>query len=169
MRGLLVAGLCGLFATMGAKAWAGQMILLSLEDLEERSGLIAVVEVTKVTQTEAPTDPEHVVRIQIAEAVVKKTVKSDYTPVTEGRRIAIVGSTLPRTSAAFRPIKEGKYLAFLTRTQGHYQFSFQCALRPIDEDSMVTWYTLKEDGNLDTTPIKLAEAIALTTKLVDKP
>ena len=67
--------------------------------------LVVIVDVKKVTKVEAPSGDEITTNVYVAEAEVVETLKSDRTPTPEKRKIVIVGSTIPESSAIWKPIE----------------------------------------------------------------
>ena len=141
-------------------AIAGQAVMQPLGEFIEESSLVAVVEVTKVTQVDVPTGDGQFSSIYVAAAKAQVTLKSDFTPRPNGREIAIIGSTIPRSSAVWRPIKTGRYLAFLKKEQGHYRYGKMYAFRPINRLGEVAWIEKDETGAWKTSGLKLKVAIA---------
>ena len=71
-----------------------------------------------------------------------------------------MGSTIPRSSAVWRPIETGRYLAFLKTEQGHYRYGKKYALRPINENNEVEWIEQDKSGTWKISNLKLKEAIS---------
>ena len=138
----------------------GQARVMTVSEFIKESDLVAVVDVTKVTQVDVSTGDHQVSRVFVAAAKIQDTLKSDITPTPKDRRIAIVGSTIPRSTAVWRPIKAGRYLAFLNKEQGHYRYGMKYALRPISENNEVEWIEKEESGAWKISNLKLKEAIS---------
>jgi hypothetical protein len=145
---------------------AGQIAIVPLEHLVKGAHLVAVVDVTEVTRVDVSTGEGQLTCVYVAEAVVEETIKSDRYPVPRTRKIAIVGSTIPYSSAVYKPIEKRRYLAFLRGVQGYYHYSFRYAFREIDDDGKVPWYEYGKDGR-STAPfdLPLKDAILRVTKV----
>jgi hypothetical protein len=140
MKNLIVATLLATLLIQRANdASAGQAAIMSAKDFVDGALLVGVVKVTKVSKIEVPTLRGQISNIYVAEAEIVETVKNDYPDSIKQRRIAIVASTVPRSSAVWQPIEEGTYLAFLKRAQGHYHYQFRYAFRKVDENNKVNW------------------------------
>lgn len=148
-----------LLAAPAVRLHAGQAALISLDELVGEASLVAVVDVNKVTKVDVATGDNTHSSVFVAEAQVLETLKSDISPVPEKRRIAIVGSTIPNSSAVWRPIESRRYLAFLKREQGHYRYGWRFALREIDEEGRVEWYQQNDSRKYEFLKLKLNEAI----------
>jgi hypothetical protein len=77
----------------------------------------------------------------------------------ENRRLAIVGSTQPNTSAVWKPIQKGRYLAFLQAEQGHHHYGMNLAFRPVDAEGNVYWYEYKDGRPTDFSKVPLKKSI----------
>ena len=140
-------------------ALGGQAVITPLKDLVEHAALVAIVDVTKVTAIDVPTGNGQVSTVYVAEAEVVQTLKSDQTPDTDGRRIAVVGSTVPRSSAAWQPIESKRYLAFLNPEQGHYRYGTKYAMRPVSPQGTVPWYEKNSLGIHEFFDLDVQEAV----------
>ncbi|MGJ8644763.1 MAG: hypothetical protein ACSHX9_15250 [Luteolibacter sp.] len=114
---------------------------------------------TKVTKVAVSTGEGQTSDVYVAEAEVLQTLKSDYTPAPEKRTIAVVGSTIPNSSAVWRPIETTRYLAFLNREQGHYRFGEMYAMRPITPEGMVEWLEEDTQGIWRLTDVSIEDAV----------
>jgi hypothetical protein len=132
---------------------------MPLDELVEQAHLVALVEVNEVTKVDVPTGEHSITSVFVAEARVLETIKTDRSPVPQDRRIAIVGSTIPYSSAVWQPIKPRKYLAFLKREQGHYRYGYRIAMREVDEQNEVPWYRKNDSGEYEFVKLKLDEAL----------
>ena len=79
--------------------------------------------------------------------------------------IAIVGSTLPFTSAVWRPIEKGRYMAFLVSEQGHYRYGLNMAFRRISDKGTVPWYELKKGRPADFGTLSVKRVIERVEKV----
>jgi len=111
-----------------------------------------------VTKVEVPTGEDQISEIYVAEAEVLQTFKSDYNPTPEKRRIAIVGSTIPMSSAVWEPIESGRYLAFLIPEQGHYRYGEKYAMRPISSEGKIDWLQKNSNGDYEIIQLDIKEA-----------
>ena len=99
-------------------AVGGSALAQSVKDFYDGALLVAVIEVKEVTRVVVPTRAGGVGEgqtsdVYVAQAEVLQTLKSDYMPISKKRCIAVVGSTIPMSSAVWRPIEKKRYLAFL--------------------------------------------------------
>ncbi len=138
---------------------AGQETVVPLRYLVQRAHLIAEVNVTNVTRVDVPTAKGQLTSVYVAEAAIVQTIKPVREPTPANRKLAIVASTLPRTSAVFRPIQQGRYLAFLQVEQGHYHYGMNLAFRPVEADGNVDWYEYKDGRPADFSKTPLKKAI----------
>ena len=120
--------------------------------------LVAIVEVKTVTEVEVRTGDHETSKVYVAEAEVLQALKSDLSPAPLNRRIAIVGSIIPMSSAVWRPIEKKRYLAFLNREQGHFRYGEKYAMRPISADGKVEWLHKKAQGGFDVIDLDIKEA-----------
>ena len=146
--------LSGLGSTFG-----GQALVAPIRDFFDRAALVAVVDVKKVTKVEVSTGHEHISNVYVAEAEVEQTLKSDESPTPDKRKIAIVGSTIPMSSAVWRPIECKRYLAFLNREQGHYCYSQMYDMRPISPEGKIEWIEKNAKGDYEISNLDVEEAI----------
>lgn len=140
-------------------AVAGSAVFLPIKDFYDGAELVVVVDVKKVTKVEVSTGAGRVSNVYVAEAEVLRTLKSDRSPVPEKRRIAIVGSTIPMSSAVWEPIESKRYLAFLQAEQGHYRYTWKYAMRPISPDGEVEWIGKNSKGEFEVVAIGIEEAV----------
>ena len=175
MQRLFLLGFCWWLA-MG-QAHAGQEQLIDTAEDLKKSSLVALVEVTEVQKVEVPAmlgDLKNPTVVYVATARVIQTIKTDHFPTPEKRTICIVGSTKPRSTAVWRPIEKGRYLAFLKSEQGHYSYSFNLSFQKIGNDELVRWCkyenisTAKHNAPPGVSKIKLKEAVAKLTALVPR-
>ena len=175
MQRLFLLGFCWWLA-MG-QAHAGQEQLIDTAEDLKKSSLVALVEVTEVQKVEVPAmlgDLRNPTVVYVATAQVVQTIKTDHFPTPEKRTICIVGSTKPRSTAVWRPIEKGRYLAFLKSEQGHYSYSFNLSFQKIGNDELVRWCkyenisTAKHNAPPGVSKIKLKEAVAKLTALVPR-
>jgi hypothetical protein len=147
--------------TGAGNLYAGQIGIIPLSDLVKGAHLVAVVEVTEVTRVDVSTGEGQLTSVYVARAVVEETIKSDRYPTPRDRKIAIVGSTIPFSSAVWRPIEKRRYLAFLRGVQGYYHYSLRYAFREVDENEKVPWYEYPKGGK-PTRPfdLPLKEAVS---------
>ncbi|MEM7476185.1 MAG: hypothetical protein AAF483_14415 [Planctomycetota bacterium] len=134
-------------------ASAGQEVAVdTIKDLAE-SVLVAVVEVKSVTRVDI--DEIHgplktKTAVFVAQAEVITTIKTDHFPAPEKRTITIVSSTRPSTSAVWRPIEKGRYLAFLKRDRAHYDFKYNMSFQKIVEGEEIRWGEYKLNRFVET-------------------
>lgn len=152
---LIVSLLVSSFGT----AFGGQAFFLPIKGFFDSADLVAVIDVKKVTKVEVPTGEGQTSDVYIAQADVLQTLKSDYSPTPENRTIAIVGSTIPMSSAVWEPIETKRYLAFLKPEQGHYRYNWKYAMRPISSEGKVEWIEENAAGVYETLTLDLDEAI----------
>ena len=88
-----------------------------------------------------------------------RLIKSDLSPIPEKRKIAIVGSTIPLSSAVWEPIETKRYLAFLKPEQGHYRYGWKYALRPISPDGKIEWFEQNDAGDYEHLLVDIEEAV----------
>ena len=138
--------------------FGGQELVGPIKDFVDHSALVVIVDVKRVSKVEVSTEPHQMSIVYVAEADVLQTLKSDCRPIPEKRKIAIVGSTIPMSSAVWKPIEYKRYLAFLNREQGHYGYG-EYAMRPISPQGMVQWYEKNSKGNYEFFEINIEEAI----------
>ena len=148
---LLLAGL--------GSAFGGQALFASVKDFYHGAALVVIVEVKKVTKVNVSTGDDQTSEVYVAEAEILQTLKSDRNPTPEKRKIAIVGSTIPRSSAVWEPIESKRYLAFLNPEQGHYRYSEKYAMRPVSPQGKVDWIEKHAAGNYELSAIDLEEAV----------
>lgn len=141
-------------------AFGGQALVLSSKDFYDRAALVAVVDVKEVTKVEISTGEEgQTSDVYVAKAELQQTLKPDFSPTSKKRTIAIVGSTIPMSSAVWRPIKTTRYLVFLNREQGHYRFGEKYAMRPISPEGKVEWIEENAQGVWEHSSIDIEVAI----------
>ena len=98
-------------------AFGGQALFAPIKDFYDGAELVVIVEVKKVTKVEVATGDDQTSNVYVAEAEILQTLKFDHSPTPEKRKIAIVGSTIPMSSAVWEPIESKRYLAFLNPEQ----------------------------------------------------
>ena len=140
-------------------ALAGQALFAPVKDFFNHAALVVIVDVKKVTEVVVSTGENQTSNVYVAEAEVLQTLKSDHTPTPEKRRIAIVSSTIPMSSAVWEPIKQKQYLAFLNPEQGHYRFGEKYAMRPISPEGKVEWMEKNSNGVYELSDLDIKEAI----------
>lgn len=118
-----------------------------------------IVDVKKVTKVSVPTGEGQSSDVYVAEAEVEQTLKSNYNPTPEKRKIAIVGSTIPQSSAVSEPIESKRYPSFLNPEQGHYHYKEKYAMRLISPEGKVEWIEKNAIGEYQILSIDLEEAI----------
>lgn len=153
---LLVASL---FVSCLGTAFGGQALVMPTKHFYEGATLVAVIEVKKVTKVVVSTGEGQTSDVYVAEAEVLQTLKSDITPIPQKRTIAVVGSTIPMSSAVWRPIECKRYLAFLNMEQGHYRYGEMYAMRPISAEGKVEWLEEDADGVWKLTHISIEDAV----------
>lgn len=121
---------------------AGQLRVVPVKELINQSHLIAIIEIKNV-QTISMDASGNKVLIHLAQAHIERTFKSDRPKDNEHKTIPIVSSSIPLSTAVWRPLKKQRYLAFLKPQQGHYVFDMKIAFREIDENNKVMWYDLE--------------------------
>jgi hypothetical protein len=151
LTSLLLAGLAPVFG--------GQALFAPIKDFYDGAALVVIVEVTNVTKVVVPTGDNQTSEVYVAEAEVLQTLKSDHNPTPEKRKIAIVGSTVPNSSAVWEPIESKRYLAFLNPEQGHYRYSEKYAMRPISSDGKVEWLEKNAKGVYEILAIDIEDAV----------
>lgn len=156
-RTVLVASL--LLSWLGS-TFGGEALFAPIKYFFDRAALVVIIDVKKVTKVEVSTgDAGQTSDVYVAEADVLQTLKSDRTPTPEKRKIAVVGSTIPRSSAALKPIESKRYLAFLNPEQGHYRYSEMYAMRPISSEGKVEWIEKNAKGQYEILALDIEEAI----------
>lgn len=148
---LLVAGF--------GSALGGLALFAPIKFFYDNAALVVIVDVKKVTKVEVATGDDQTSNVYVAEAEVLQTLKSDHSPTPEKRKIAIVGSTIPMSSAVWEPIESKRYLAFLNSEQGHYRYSEKYAMRPISPDGKVAWIEKNAKGDYELLAIDVEDAI----------
>ena len=148
---LLLAGL--------GSAFGGEAFFAPIKDFYDSAALVVIIDVKKVTKVEVSTGDDQTSDVYVAEAEVLQTLKSDHNPTPKKRKIAIIASTIPRSSAVMRPIEITRYLAFLNPEQGHYHFKDVYAMRPISTEGKVEWLEKNAQGSMELTRIALEDAI----------
>lgn len=148
---LIISGLGTVFG--------GQALFAPVKDFYDGASLVVIVDVKKVTRVEISTGGDQTSDVYVAEAAVLQTLKSDHTPPPQERTIAVVASTIPMSSAVWRPIEKKRYLAFLNPEQGHYRFGERYAMRPISADGKVEWIEKNSKGDYELSSIDIEEAI----------
>lgn len=148
-----------LFVSCLGTALGGSALALPVKDFYDGAGLVAVIDVTKVSKVVVSTGGGQTSDVYVAEAEVLQTLKPDLFPIPKKRTIAVVGSTIPLSSAVWRPILKQRYLAFLNREQGHYGYSEMYAMRPISTDGMVEWLERDSQGVWKLTDISIEDAV----------
>jgi hypothetical protein len=157
-------------------AAAGSAMAAPLSAFIRGSHLVAVIEVGKVTEVEVPTGEHSVSKVYVAEAEIIESIEADRPPdlikkdtPRMQRKIALVGSSIPNSSAVWEPIMRGRYLAFLHVEQGHYAYHERYQMRRIDDDDQVEWLSGGEDGvPYRVGKIALDEAIRQVIEVQDK-
>jgi hypothetical protein len=147
-----------LFTGLGS-AFGGQALLAPIKDFYDGAALVVIIEVKNVTKVEVSTGDDQTSDVYVAEAEVLQTLKSDHNPTPEKRKIAIVGSTIPMSSAVWEPIESKRYLAFLDPEQGHYRYSEKYAMRPISPEGKVEWIEKNAKGDYEILAIDIEEAV----------
>ncbi len=117
------------------------------------------MEVKNVTKVEVSTGDNQTSNVYVAEAEVLQTLKSDHNPTPEKRKIAIVGSTIPNSSAVWEPIESTRYLAFLNPEHGHYRYREKYAMRPISPEGKIDWIDKNPRGDYELSKLDVEEAI----------
>lgn len=153
---LLVATL--LLVGLGS-APGGSALLAPIKDFFDGAALVVVVDVKKVTKVEIPTGGNQIANVYVAEAEVLQTLKTDHWPTPKNRKIAIIGSTIPRSSAVWQPIESQRYLAFLNPEQGHYRYGAKYAMRPISAEGKVDWIEKNAEGYWEVVAVDIEEAV----------
>ncbi|MES2661162.1 MAG: hypothetical protein V4689_21250 [Verrucomicrobiota bacterium] len=148
-----------LFLAGLGSAFAGSAWFAPTKDFYDRAALVVIVDVKKVTKVEVSTGDGQSSDVYVAEAEVLQTLKSDHNPTPEKRKIAIVGSTIPMSSAVWEPIESKRYLAFLNPEQGHYRYSEKYAMRPISPAGKVAWIEKNAKGDYELLAIDIEEAV----------
>ncbi len=148
-----------LLATSQVSTFAGQPLVAPVKDFYDGASLVAIVDVIKVTTVEVPTGAGQETHVYVAEAEVLQTLKSDLSPIPEKRRIVIVGSSIPLSSAAWRPLERQQHLAFLNPEQGHYRYGERYAMRPISPAGEVEWIEQNAKGEFELLSIDVDEAV----------
>ena len=148
---LLLAGL--------GSAFGGQALFAPIKDFYDGAVLVVILEVKKVTNVEVATGDDQTSNVYVAEAEILQTLKSDHSPTPEKRKIAIVGSTIPMSSAVWEPIESKRYLAFLNPEQGHYRYGEKYAMRPISTDGKVEWIEKNAKGDYEFLAVDIEEAV----------
>ena len=148
-----------LFFSYLGSAFGGQALAMPIKDFYDGAALVAVVDMKKVTRVEVSTGKGQTSDVYVAEAEVLQTLKSDLNPAPEKRTIAIVASTIPSSSAVWRPIEKSRYLVFLNPEQGHYRFREMYAMRPISPDGKVEWLEKNSGGVWSLTSINIQDAV----------
>ena len=175
MQRLVLVGFCLWLAT--GQVMAGQERLVDTAEDLKNSSVVAVVEVTDVKKVEVPAslrELENPTVVYVATARLIQTIKTDHFPAPEKRTICIVGSTKPRSTAVWRPIEKGRYLAFLKGEQGHYSYRYNLSFQRIENDELVRWCkyenvsTAKQGAPPVVSKIKLKEAVVRLTALVPR-
>lgn len=147
-----------LFAGLGS-AFGGQAFFAPIKDFYNSAALVVIIDVKKVTKVEVSTGDDQTSDVYVAEAEVLQTLKSDRNPTPKKRKIAVIASTIPRSSAVLRPIEISRYLAFLNPEQGHYHFKDVYAMRPISTEGKVEWLEKNAEGSIELTSIHIEDAI----------
>ncbi len=148
---LLLAGL--------GSAFGGEAFFAPIKDFYNSAALVVIIDVKKVTKVEVSTGDDQTSDVYVAEAEVLQTLKSDRNPTPKKRKIAVIASTIPRSSAVLRPIEISRYLAFLNPEQGHYHFKDVYAMRPISTEGKVEWLEKNAEGSIELTSIHIEDAI----------
>ena len=151
LTSLLLAGL--------APAFGGQALFAPIKDFYDGAALVVIVEVKNVTKVVVPTGENQTSEVCVAEAEVIQTLKSDHNPTPEKRKIAIIGSTIPNSSAVWEPIERKRFLAFLNPEQGHYRYGEKFAMRPINPEDKVDWIDKNAKGDYELSKLDVEEAI----------
>ncbi|MEZ0388000.1 MAG: hypothetical protein ACAI34_13085 [Verrucomicrobium sp.] len=146
--------MCGLGSACG-----GQALFAPIKDFLDRAALVVVVDVKKVTEVTVSTGGDQTSKVYVAEGEVTQTLKSDHNPTPDKRKIAIIGSTIPGSSAVWQPIERGRYLAFLNPEQGHYHYSEKYDMRPISPEGKVEWIEKNAKGEYELFKLDLEEAV----------
>lgn len=145
-------------------ASGGQALVGPIKGFVDNAALVVVVDVKKVTEVTVSTGNDLTSIVYVAEADVLQTLKSDHTPTPLHRKIAIVGSTIPMSSAVWQPIVKGRYLAFLNPEQGHYRYGEKYDMRPIRPENKVQWIEKNAKGDYELFELDLEEAIKRTAR-----
>jgi hypothetical protein len=153
---VLIASL--LLSSLGS-SFGGSALFAPIKDFYDGAALVVIVEVKNVTKVVVPTGDDQTSEVYVAEAEVIQTLKSDHNPTPEKRKIAIIGSTIPNSSAVWEPIERKRYLAFLNPEQGHYRYSEKFAMRPINPEGKVDWIDKNAKGNYELSKLDVEEAI----------
>ena len=148
-----------LLATTFGTAFGGIAIARPIKWFYDDAALVVILDVKKVTKVEVSTGDDQTSDVYVAEVEVLQTLKSDYNPTPKKRTIAVVGSTIPNSSAVWRPIETTRYLAFLNGQQGHYSFREKYAMRPISPEGKVDWLEKNAQGVWELTRIDVEDAI----------
>lgn len=153
----LMSWTLAIWMVTAASAHAGQEVFVPLDELVRESWLIGVIDVRDVTRIDVQLSELEATNVFVVKAEVAETIKSDRQPPPVDRMITIVGSTIPNSTAVWRPIEKRRYLAFLKPEQGHYRYGVNARLRPVTNGT-ITWYELDDEKPVLKT-LSLEEAI----------
>lgn len=148
-----------LFLSSLGPALGGQALVAPIKDFFDGAALVVIVDVKNVTKVEVSTGGDQFSNVYVAEAEVLQTLKSDHSPTPKKRKIAIIGSTIPMSSAVWQPIESKRYLAFLNPEQGHYRYGKKYAMRPISPEGKVEWIEKNAQGIYILDSIDIEDAI----------
>lgn len=143
-------------------AFAGQALFEPLEDIVKSSDLVRIFEITGTQDVTVDTGSGEGTVVHVATARLEEALKGGG----QDQTFALVSSSLPSTSAVWRPLKKGRYIGFLSVRMGHYEFEDIWWLREIREDGKVEWLDRDAEGQWQTTAIELKDARERILKIV---
>lgn len=155
MKPLLVSAL--LLVVLGSRLMAGSALIMPLEEIVKEANVVWVLEIEESKDIPVDTGSGEGTLVHVAKA---KRLQSLKGPENSERGFALVSSSLPSTSAVWKPLRKGKFIGFLNARMGHFEFADIWWLREIGEDGKVEWIDKDKEGVWVTSRIDLADAIS---------
>ena len=141
---------------------AGSAYAAPLEEVIKSYDVVWVLEIEESKDIPVDTGIGEGTMVHVARA---KRLQSLKGPENSERGFALVSSSLPSSSAVWRPLHKGKFIGFLNARMGHYEFADVWWLREIGEDGKVEWLEKNKESVWETSRIELAEAISKITAI----
>lgn len=155
MKPLFVSAL--LLFVLGSRLLAGSALIMSLEEIVKGADVVWVFEIEEIKDVPVDTGIGEGTVVHVAKAKCLQSLKG---PENGERRFALVSSSLPSTSAVWKPLHKGKFIGFLTARMGHFEFTDIWWLREVGEDGKVEWVEKDKEGLWVISRIELADAVS---------
>ena len=155
MRTLLLS--CLVLFIAGPRLLAGSAIFMPLEEIVRGADVVWILEIEESKDLPVDTGQGEGTMVHVAKAKCLQSLKG---PESGDRGFALVSSSLPSSSAVWRPLHKGRFIGFLNARMGHFEFTDVWWLREIGEDGKVDWIEKDQKGIWAVSRIDLGEAIS---------